>query len=98
MKKLYKKLKNKIYEYFAYRNEINYKSYQWKIDSAAKELESLEILNFTHKGFNYIFEDMILKTSYDLIIFELIMAMLYSDKVYFLIILQFLYVEIQFGD
>ena len=36
--------------------------------------------------------------AYDLIILELIMAMLYSDKVYFLIILQFLYVEVQLGD
>jgi hypothetical protein len=69
MKKLYKKLKNKIYEYLAYRDEIDYKSYQWKIDTAAKELESLEILNFTAKGFNYIFEDMILNTTHDLIIF-----------------------------
>lgn len=69
MKKLYKKLKNKIYEYFAYRDEIDYKSYRWKIDTAANDLESLEILNFTAKGFNYIFEDMILGTSYDLIIF-----------------------------
>ena len=69
MKKLFKKLKNKIYEYFAYRDEIDYKAYQYKIDTAAKEIESLEILNFTAKGFNYIFEDMILNTTNDLIIF-----------------------------
>ena len=69
MKKLYKKFKNKIYEYFAYRDEIDYKSYLWKIETSAKDLESLEILNFTAKGFSYIFEDMLLNTTNDLIIF-----------------------------
>ena len=67
--KIFKKIKEQIKNYFAYNSEKDHKAYQYKIDTAAKELESNEILNFTSKGFNYIFEDIILQTSYDLVIF-----------------------------
>jgi hypothetical protein len=67
--KIFKKIKEQIKNYFAYSSEKDHDAYQYKIDTAAKELESNEILNFTSKGFNYIFEDIILQTSYDLVIF-----------------------------
>jgi hypothetical protein len=69
MKNIFKRIKNAISNYFAYKSELDYKHYSVLIDYVSNELEDKEILNFTHKGFNYIFEDMILKTSYDLIIF-----------------------------
>lgn len=67
--KIFKKIKEQIKNYFAYNSEKEYDAYQWKIDTAAKELETNEILNFTSKGFDYIFENLVLQTSYDLVIF-----------------------------
>ena len=67
--KIFKKIKEQIKNYFAYSGEKEHDAYQWKIDTAAKELESNEILNFTSKGFDYIFENLVLQTSYDLVIF-----------------------------